>query len=132
MTKDELWESHRAYLRWQGGFESLLDPRFYTLEWLNGEVESGRIRCWDKEGGAILATLKTYPTGAVEVHGMAAVGCLASIKNLIPFAEQWGCQSGAIVASIASRAGWSRALISCGYAPHQTEIVKDLTVGAFE
>lgn len=118
-----------AYLPWRTQFANVMDERFYTLAWLDEEVRSGRARCWADDRGAIIATLRTYPAGAVEVHGLIAAGELDAVKALIPLAEAWGCENGAIVASIASRAGWSRALSSDGYAVWQTELRKELPDG---
>jgi hypothetical protein len=112
---------------WRDQFAAMLDPRFYTVEWLDGEVFSGRIHLIAVEDAAVLVTLKGYPTGATEVHGMAAAGNMVRIVNtLIPAAERWGREHGAIVASIESREGWGRVLKPYGYEPHQLTIRKEL------
>lgn len=119
----------RFYRFWRPAFAEVMDPRFYTLEWLDAEISEGRAKFWSNDQGAIVATLRTYPGGAVEVHGLIAAGDLTAIKALIPLAEHYGCENGAIVASIASRAAWSRALASSGYDLHQVELRKDISGG---
>lgn len=116
-----------AYLHFRDGFASILDPRFYTIEWLDGQIWAGLARVWATSDACILVEVKTYPTGATEIHGLAAVGNMDSIiKQLIPQAEAWGRSIGCVSASIASRSGWVRALKSSGYELHQCEIRKDL------
>lgn len=120
------WQS---YIPWRAAFESVMDQRFYTLPWLDEEITSGRARFWGTDDAAIVATIRGYPTGAKEVHGLIAAGELEGVIALIAEAEAWGCAEGAIVASIASRAGWCRALRPYGYDLHQVEIRKELSGG---
>lgn len=115
-----------GYLEHRAEFEELLDPERYTIRWLDGEVWSGRIMCWSNRKAAILAKLNTYPTGAFDIHGMAAAGELDAIKELIGEAEEWARGAGALAAEIASREGWERALKSEGYQLHQTVLRKEL------
>ena len=112
------------YLKFRDGFAQLLDERFYPLGWLDQQVFSGALKLWTNEDAAIIAELKAYPGGAVEVHGMAATGDLDAIRRLIPLAEQWGASNGAILATIASRPGWASALKD--YQMHQVVIRKEL------
>lgn len=113
------------YLDFRAGFASIIDPRFYTIEWLDQQVWAGFARCWACDDAAIIAEVKTYPTGATEVHGIAATGNLESIVNtLIPLAEEWGRSMGCITASISSRPGWVKALPD--YHLYQTTIRKEL------
>lgn len=116
------WE---AYQPFRFGFISILDPRFYTPEWLDGEVYTGTYKLFTTDDAAILVELKVYPTELMEVHGVAATGDMGSIVSvLIPQAEQWGREQGAEFASIASRPGWARVLKD--YAVHQVYIRKAL------
>lgn len=117
----------RRWDYWRPVFEQLIDQRFYTAEWLDGEVRSGRIRLIDNADAAILVTVKTYPTGATELHGMAAAGALdAVVEVLIPRAEAWGRAQGCAVATIESREGWIKVLRPHGFAVHQTALRKEL------
>lgn len=113
------------YLRWRDDFAAILDPRFYSLEWLDGEVWSGRIRLFSSAKSAILVMLKAYPTGAIELHGMAATGELNDLlSSTIPQSENWAKGLGAICAVIESRDAWSRVMGEHGYGKYQTAIRK--------
>lgn len=123
MTTMDDWAD---YTRFREAFSSVMDRRFYSPEWLDGEIWSGRARLWCTKQSAIIATLKIYPTGAREVHGLVAVGGLDDIVMLIAAAEQWGRSLGCIVAGIDSREGWAKQLKGCGYEVYQTCIRKEL------
>lgn len=112
------------YMRFRAQFEAVMDPRFYAIEWLDDQIRYNRFRFWANDDAAIVAEIKTYPTGAKAVHGMIAAGELEQIVNLIPRAEAWGLSQGCIVAEISSREGWARILPD--YTVHQVEIVKEL------
>lgn len=116
-----------TYLAFRDSFVGLLDPRFYTAEWLDQEVASGRIRCLASSDAAILVSVKTYPTGAKELHFMAAAGDVRALVNdLAPQAEAWGRKQGCIVAVIESREGWQRIMKSSGYGLYQVGLRKEL------
>ena len=117
---NQIYEAHRE------AFAELLDPRFYTVNWLDGEIWTGAIRVFGNNRACILVRLKPYPTGAWEIHGEAAVGELDAILELIEEAEAWGRKIGCITASIASRSGWQRVLKDKGWEPFQVELRKDL------
>lgn len=119
------------YMPWRSAFAEVMDKRFYTLTWLDDELLEGRACFWGTDEAAIVATIRTYPTGAKEVHGLIAAGNLHAVVELIEEAESWGCAQGAIVASVESRAAWSRALAPSGYAPYQVIVRKELAGGAF-
>lgn len=115
------------YEAWRDRFAEILDPRRYTLEWLDGQVSSGRAVFWGAEDAAMLTELRRYPTGVIEIHGLVAAGDMKSIiDGLIPRAEDWARKAGCIAAVIESRAGWARQLRPHGYELHQTAIRKDL------
>lgn len=120
-----------VYLKWQADFHAILDERFYTGPWLDMEVWSGRIALLYRDDAAALVTVKTFPTGAKEAHGMAAVGNLGTIlRDIIPAFENWGKAMGCTVATIESREGWKRVLKGAGYAPHQIALRKELNNGS--
>jgi hypothetical protein len=121
-TRDEITRYHH----FRAQFAAMLDQRFYTVEWLDHQIYSGAARLWSDGSSAIIATLKTYPTGAIEVHGLIAVGALETILELIELAEDWGKRCGAIVACIESRSGWAKPLAQFGYEPHQLTLRKEL------
>lgn len=115
------------YLRFRDAFASVLDPAFYPLEWLDGEVACGRMLLLSAEHSAILFSVKTYPSGLKELQGELAVGNIRDIvSDLIPRAEAFGKEIGCSVAVIQSREGWKSAMRDHGYKLHQTAIRKFL------
>jgi hypothetical protein len=114
------WE----YLRFRERFGAILDPQFYTLEWLDGEIWSGRMRLFSNADSAIIVSLKSYPTGALELHVQAATGNLQSVLDLIPQFENWARSMGCIVAAVESRPGWGRVMKD--YEVHQVCLRKYL------
>ena len=115
------------YLRFRDAFAGVLDPRFYTIEWLDGEVVCGRLLLLTHGDSAILFRVKVYTTGLKELVGELATGELLEITQaLIPLAEQFGRSIGCERAVIESRAGWVKAMRSYGYELHQTTIRKAL------
>jgi hypothetical protein len=116
-----------AYLRWRDAFGEVMDPRMYSLSWLDGEIHGGRMLMWADADAAILAQVRTYPTGARDIHGMVAAGDLKAIATrLIPLAEEWAKAAGCIGAVIDSREGWRRVLEPSGYRPYQIAVRKEL------
>lgn len=101
-----------------------LDPDRWPAWYFDEQVLAGTWRCWGTDKAAILAELREYPTGAREVHGVAAVGDLPEIIALIPKAEEWGREEGCVRAVIESRPGWERVLPD--YELHQASVRKDL------
>lgn len=112
-----------AYLRFRDEFGAL-DPLRYPVEAIDARVKAQTWRCWGNEKAAILAEIKTYPSGVREVHGVAAAGDLREIVGLIPQAEEWGRQCGCVRAVIESRPGWERVLPT--YELHQVAVRKEL------
>lgn len=112
------------YADWRGEFLKATDETLYPADWLDWMVSSGTARFWGNDEAAILAAIRSYPSGVTEVHGLVAAGKLAAIRELIPLAEEWGRQMGCRRAAIASRPQWARVLTD--YEPYQLEIVKEL------
>jgi hypothetical protein len=116
-----------GYLRFRDAFAAVMDARYYTPEWLDGELLSGAVTFMRTDAAAIIVELRNYPTGAIDVHGIVAAGDLADVVGvLIPRAEQWARELGCIGAVIESREGWSRALKASGYNVHQVAVRKEL------
>jgi len=114
-----------AYLRHRDDFAQVMDPRLYTIEWLDLQLINGTYRLWASDNAAIIAGVKLYPTGAMDVEGIVAAGDAEEIVNiLIPQAEQWGRENGCSGAIIESRPAWTRLLEPHGYQPHQIRIRK--------
>lgn len=115
-----------SYQRFRGDFEELTDAGKWPISWLDAEIAEGRATAFGNEQACIVAALRRYPGGTIEVHGLCAAGDLNGIVSLIAEAEEWGRVHGATVATISSRRGWARALAEHGYAEAQVMIEKDL------
>lgn len=120
----------KSYQDYRDAFASLLDPAKWPIEWLDEEIALGRATTFCDDDACIIAALRQFPGGMIEVHGLCATGDLSAIKALVTQAEEWGRQNGAGLASISSRRGWARAMTSEGYAETQVMIEKDLSDGA--
>ena len=114
------WE---AYLPFRHEFIAI-DPERYPAGYIDRQVAEGVWRCWGARKAAILAEIKFYPSGAREVHGVAAAGELQEIVGLIPLALDWGRANGCERAVIESRPGWERMLPD--WELHQVSVRKDL------
>jgi hypothetical protein len=115
------------YLSWRDRFAVAMDARLYTLEYLDYIATQGRGQFWSTDEAAIIAEVKTYPTGARVIHGLIAAGDLNEIvKTLIPTAEEWARKQGCMFAIIESREGWVRELKDSGYEVYQTCVRKVL------
>lgn len=114
------------YWLFRDQLEQLLDPRCYTIEWLDRQIMTGAAQVLSDGRGIIVFQVKDYPAGAREVHGLCAAGDLPAIIELIEQAEEWGRSVGCTFASIASREGWVRVLSDKGYRVHQVELRKEL------
>jgi hypothetical protein len=114
-----------AYLDWRERFA--VDASLYTLDYLDYLVTEGRGKFWSTPEAAIVAEVKTYPTGAKVIHGLVAAGELSEITgHLIPVAEAWAKEHGCVYAIIESREGWMRQLRGSGYEPFQVSLRKAL------
>src|SRR5438874_2353490 len=99
-----------SYLRWRPAFAGTMDRRLYTPEWLDAQLATGRAHLWCSPNAAAITEIRTYPTGARDVHGLVAAGDVAEVRDMIvPQVERWGCAIGALGIVIESRPGWARA-----------------------
>lgn len=114
------------YYRHRNEIADLLDPRCHSIDWLDGELAADNALAFGNETAVIVVTVKQYPAGATELHGLVAAGDLGGILALIEQAEQWGQNAGLTFACIASRPGWARVLKPRGYSVNQVELRKDL------
>jgi len=119
--------SWSEYTRFRPAFAQILDPRFYTIQWLDSQVVSGKFRLFSDDNSAILVSIRTYPTGLKELCGEAATGNLSAIaRKLIPQSIEWAQSIGCTSARIESRAGWAKAMKKDGFEIHQVAIRKDI------
>lgn len=115
------------YIAWRGELAKALDPRLYTIEYLDSLVSLGVVVPIFGERAIIIVEVKEYPTGARAVSGVIAAGDLREIElSLIPQAEAWGQSLGCTFGMIESRAAWGRIMAKHGYAPFQVCLIKEL------
>jgi hypothetical protein len=119
----QAWEEYRAR---RDDIAGILDPRCYTIDWLDLQILNGDALVFGSNDAVIIITVKQYPAGATELHGLAATGDLEAILPLIEQAEDWARSKGVTFACISSRPGWVRVLKSNGYSVTNTELRKDL------
>lgn len=117
------------YQRHRDEIAALLDPRCYTIEWLDAQIERGNMLAFGNDAAVIVVAVKQYPAGGTELHGMVAAGELDAILLLIEEAEAWGRSCNVTFACIASREGWGKVLKQNGYSVYQTVLRKDLCNG---
>lgn len=115
-----------SYEDWRGRFLEAADEELYPGAFLDWLLDSGQARFWENDRAAIIAEMRSYPSGVLEVHGTVAAGEIDAIKTLIPLAEDWGRSLGATRASIASHPAWARIMREQGYEPMQLTIAKVL------
>lgn len=116
-----------GYLRFRDDFAAVMDPRLYSLDWLDDQIISGAALLWVGAKAAIVAQIREYPTGAMDIEGLIAAGDLGEIVgDLIPRAEAHGAFIGCVGAIIQSREGWARVLKPHGYEVHQVALRKEL------
>ena len=116
-----------TYARFRPMFGEVIDERYHTLAWLDEQIASGVFRYWQSANAAIVTELRSYPTGAVDLHGIIAAGELSEIVgHLIPQAEDWARRIGCVAAIIESREAWAKLLKTSGYMPHQLALRKEL------
>ncbi|MDB5699723.1 MAG: hypothetical protein JWN69_2527 [Alphaproteobacteria bacterium] len=115
------------YLRFRAGFAQAMDPRFYTIQYLDHLYLAGRAKLFSSTNAAILAEIKIYPTDAKAVHGLYATGKIKEItETLIPAAEEWGRANGCEHAFIDSRDAWQRLLKPSGFDTYKVALIKEL------
>jgi len=114
-----------SYLLWRPAFTAALDIRLHTPEWLDARILAGSAQFWRSEGAAAVTEIRSYPTGAYEVHGLIAAGDAGEVRDrIIPQVEAWGRMIGALGLVVESRPGWARLLRGSGFEPHQLAVRK--------
>lgn len=115
------------YQPWREAFAEAMDPRLYTLEWLDMQVLSGEALCFTSENAAILAKVATYPTGTRAIEYMYVAGDLDEIVNILrQEVEDYGKSVGCDTAFGSSREAWARILKNHGYDAYKVTVRKDL------
>lgn len=119
----QAWE---AYQRHRDEIAEMLDPRCYSVAWLDMEILQGRALAIGNDRAVIVVTVKHYPAGATELHGLVAAGELEGILELIDEAVKSATQEGMTFAAISSRPGWVKVLKGRGFHVHQIEVRREL------
>lgn len=116
-----------GYLSFRSAFLEVMDERYHTLDWLDGQVLDGKVQFWRSDNAALLTEIKTYPTGARDIHVVISAGDMREVIEILrPQAEAFGHSLGCIAATVESRIGWARALEPYGYETHQLTVRKEL------
>ena len=116
-----------GYLAFRDALEGVIDPRYYTIGWLDWKIISGKYKFWRGDRSGIITEIREYPTGAKDIHCIIAAGDMNEIiHDLAPQAEAYGREQGCIASIVESREGWARALAPSGYVIHQVAIRKGL------
>ena len=116
-----------GYRTWRPAFAAAMDPRLHTPEWLDARILAGSAQFWRSDHAAAVTEIRTYPTGAYDVHGLIAAGDVGEVRDIIvPEVEAWARTIGALGIVIESRPGWARALKGRGFEPHQLAVRKEL------
>lgn len=115
------------YGLWRKRLAEAMDPRFYTIDYLDWLVAERRAQLWFGERSAALTELKLYPTGTRAIGFLVAAGDKTELVDVIrPQIEEWGQSQGCIASLIESRPGWERELKRHGYSLFQASIMKEL------
>lgn len=123
MYPPEHWD---AYQSRRSEIAQVLDQRCHTIDWMDVQILNNHARVFASDDAVIVVTVKQYPAGATELHGLCAAGSLRAILPLIEQAESWARDAGITFACIASRPGWERVLKNRGFTLYQVELRKDL------
>lgn len=116
-----------GYLSFRPAFSEVMDERYHTLDWLDGQVLQGKVQFWRSDNAALLTEIKPYPTGAKDIHVVISAGDMHEVVEILrPQAEEYGRARGCIGATVESRTGWARALKPYGYEAHQLTVRKEL------
>jgi hypothetical protein len=82
-------------------FAEALDPRFYTIDYLDERINGNTVRIFTCPEAALIVELRHYPTKAFDGHVLIAAGDpMAVVDQLRPRAEQWLRDIGAIGAIV--------------------------------
>lgn len=116
-----------SYADWRERFAEAMDPRFYNLAYLDWLIRSDTAQFLAGRNAALVAEIKTFPTGTRAASFVVAAGDLRELtEDLRPIVEDWGRLNGCTAALIESREGWEKVMKKHGYTLFQASIVKEL------
>lgn len=114
------------YHPWREEFAKALDPRFYTIDYLDSRINENSVRIFTCPEAALIVELRHYPTRRFDGHVLLAAGSPGHVVSVLrPRAETWLRDIGAEGAIVESRPGWARLLKQHGYEAHQMTLRKD-------
>jgi hypothetical protein len=115
------------YARFRERFAQALDPRLYSIEYLDSLLFTGKAQIWFADNAALVTELRTYPSGVTAICVVVAAGSKEEVVDILrPRAEAWAQSIGCSLVIVESREGWKRALRPHGYAPFQVSLAKEL------
>lgn len=115
-----------GYLRHRAEIIDMLDERFFPYWWVEQQISNGSIAVLENDEAVIGVERRTYPGGAVELHGMFAAGDMEAIGELVDDACTAAKAAGCDVAAIESRPGWAKLFKAKGFETDRVRIVKEL------
>jgi hypothetical protein len=119
--------SQERYAHFRPAFAEALDPRLYNIEHLDRILQERWATIFFSANGAIVAGIKTFPTGARALEIVIATGPQAElVDELYPQVETWGRQHGCSIAIIESRPGWAKVMKRQCFETFQVSIIKEL------
>lgn len=102
----------------------------YTVEYIEGEINAGRMVFWPLQNGAVLTDIVNYPRGRALNIFAAAGEPNASLVEMLEEAEPalvaFAMANGCRWVMGYGRPGWQRQCKSMGYSPKWTVIAKEL------
>jgi hypothetical protein len=96
----------------------------HEIEHVWAALKSGEAQLWPTSNGAVITTLRTYPTGEKAIVWWLAGGALAELKDTERAVSEWAKRQGCTRAVISGRRGWLKALD--GYRETATVMVRTL------
>lgn len=114
-----------GYREWRERLAEALDHRFFTVDYLDDIIWSGKAWLFANANAALLMEIRIYPTGAKAGAVICAAGDMREIINALkPAAEAHAKANGCICALVESREAWGRLLDD--YTPYKICLHKEL------
>lgn len=116
-----------AYFHWRSRLIEALDERYYTPEWLDHLIMSGRAIFFPGDDCALVAEVRFYPTGARDIFIICTAGDPIKTRDqMVPKLEEWGRKAGCLAVAGESRIAWTRLLKPLGFDTYKTAVRKAL------